>query len=206
MRIGETGLQPIPGAHPHATRGQEASRERLSPQQAEEGRRSQNPRRADGETMSDKDLALLKKMRARDTQVRAHEMAHLAAAGGLARGMSFSYELGPDGRRYATGGEVGLDMSTTGDPRSTISKMTRVQAAAMAPADPSPQDRAIAAQAQALILQAAMELSMEMRQAQAEVAAEAEARAQASREKAASTYEAVQVDVMEDYTTVTVVA
>ena len=65
------------------------------------------------------------------------------AAGGLARGATFSYTTGPDGRRYAVGGEVGIDMSTSNDPRTTISKMQREAQAATAPQSAEP--RGIAA-------------------------------------------------------------
>ncbi|MCP5058100.1 MAG: hypothetical protein GY937_15450 [bacterium] len=85
----------------------------------------------------------------RDREVRAHEAAHKAAAGSLARGgASFTYENGPDGRRYAVGGEVSIDASPVGgDPAATAHKMERVRAAALAPADPSGHDRQIAATA-----------------------------------------------------------
>ncbi|MCP3986264.1 MAG: hypothetical protein GY723_17940 [bacterium] len=85
----------------------------------------------------------------RDREVRAHEAAHKAAAGSLAKGgASFSYETGPDGRRYAVGGEVSIDASPVGDdPAATARKMERVRMAALAPADPSGQDRQVAARA-----------------------------------------------------------
>ena len=54
----------------------------------------------------------VQKLKNRDREVRAHEAAHLAAAGPYAtRGASFSYQKGPDGRQYAVGGEVGIDSS-----------------------------------------------------------------------------------------------
>ena len=85
-----------------------------------------------------------------DTQVRAHEAAHQAAAGGLARGKSFTYTTGPDGGQYAVGGEVQIDTSPIpNNPQATISKMQQVQRAVLAPADPSGQDMAVAAQAAA---------------------------------------------------------
>ena len=84
-----------------------------------------------------------------DRRVRSHEQAHLAAAGGYARGApSYSYVRGPDGKLYAVGGEVSIDTSPVpGDPQATIRKARAVQAAANAPVDPSPQDRQVAAQA-----------------------------------------------------------
>lgn len=86
-------------------------------------------------------------LQARDAEVRAHEAAHKAAGGALAGGASFSYQTGPDGRRYAVGGEVSIRMSTSSDPRQTIANMQQVRAAALAPANPSGQDMAVASAA-----------------------------------------------------------
>jgi hypothetical protein len=99
-------------------------------------------------------------LKATDARVHAHEAAHLAAAGGLARGgASFTYQRGPDGKAYAVGGEVPIDTSgVSGDPRATLAKALRIQQAALAPADPSPQDRAVAAAAAAMAAQAQGEL------------------------------------------------
>lgn len=99
----------------------------------------------------------------RDRQVRAHEQAHVAAGGNLVRGgASFSYTTGPDGKRYATGGEVQIDSSPVdGDPRATMLKAQRIRAAAMAPADPSAQDIKVAAQATRMASEAAHELAQQ---------------------------------------------
>jgi hypothetical protein len=85
----------------------------------------------------------------RDREVRAHEAAHVAAGGAYARGgATFQYTKGPDGRLYATSGEVSIDVSSVpNDPQATIRKMEVVQRAALAPADPSAQDRSVAAAA-----------------------------------------------------------
>lgn len=103
----------------------------------------------------------LRKLKARDQVVRAHEAAHMAAGGALVRGgASYTYQQGPDGRRYAVGGEVSLDASAVpDDPQATILKAERIRAAALAPADPSGQDRAVAAQAAAMASQAATALA-----------------------------------------------
>jgi hypothetical protein len=88
----------------------------------------------------------LAKLKARDREVRAHEAAHTAAAGSLAKGgPSFTFQRGSDGRLYAVGGEVNIDTSeASGDPEATIQKARQIQAAANAPANPSAQDRAVA--------------------------------------------------------------
>ena len=99
----------------------------------------------------------------RDRAVRAHEQAHLAAAGGFARGgPSFTYQTGPDGVRYAVGGEVSIDTSPVeGDPQATLEKARAVIAAANAPADPSAQDRAVAAAAAQMAARAQAELTQQ---------------------------------------------
>lgn len=91
----------------------------------------------------------LQDLKQRDREVRQHEQAHIAAGGSHVRGgASFSYQRGPDGRQYATGGEVQIDTSAVpGDPAATVRKMQAVKRAAMAPAEPSAQDRAVAAEA-----------------------------------------------------------
>ncbi len=102
----------------------------------------------------------VQELRRRDSQVRAHELAHVAAGGRyILGGANFVYEIGPDRRQYAVGGDVAIDVSPERDPRDTINKMRVVQRAALAPANPSPQDRAVAAEAANIAMQAQMELS-----------------------------------------------
>ena len=99
-------------------------------------------------------------LKARDREVRSHEQAHLAAAGPYATGgPSYTYTTGPDGQRYAVGGEVGIDTSPVpDDPEATIRKAQVIRAAASAPADPSGQDRQVAAAASKMEAQATQEL------------------------------------------------
>ncbi len=88
-------------------------------------------------------------LESRDREVRTHEMAHMMVGGNLVRkGASYQYQTGPDGQRYAVGGEVSIDSSAVeGDPAATIRKMEQVKRAALAPAEPSGQDRAVASAA-----------------------------------------------------------
>jgi hypothetical protein len=39
---------------------------------------------------------VIAKLEARDTEVRAHEAAHMGAGGGIAGSASFDYQVGPD--------------------------------------------------------------------------------------------------------------
>ena len=93
--------------------------------------------------------AVIRQLQSRDSVVRAHEAAHIAAGGGVVTGGAhYSFQKGPDGREYAVGGEVGIDLSpVSGNPRATIAKMETVRAAALAPAEPSAQDQSVAAAA-----------------------------------------------------------
>jgi hypothetical protein len=114
--------------------------------------------------LSEEAKAEVAKLQSRDSDVRAHEQAHMAAGGGLVTsGASYTYEKGPDGRMYAVGGEVGIDTSPVkGDPQATIAKAMHIEVAALAPADPSGQDRSVAAAAAAMASQAAGEAAKQV--------------------------------------------
>lgn len=100
----------------------------------------------------------------RDLEVRKHEQAHQAAGGEHAGSPTYQFSRGPDGKRYATGGEVVIDMGTIpGDPAATIAKMQQVRAAALAPDEPSSQDLSVARAASGKEAQARKDL-MTLRQ------------------------------------------
>jgi hypothetical protein len=81
-----------------------------------------------------------------DAAVRAHEQAHIAVGRELiTSGPNYTYTYGPDGKRYAVGGEVGIDTSPEREPEANIDKGQRIQDTALAPVDPSPQDYRVAA-------------------------------------------------------------
>ena len=65
---------------------------------------------ADGSSpqqLTEEEKREVEELKARDREVRAHEAAHLAAAGTYASsGPNFEYKRGPDGRLYAVAGEV----------------------------------------------------------------------------------------------------
>lgn len=113
----------------------------------------------DQKPLSQEELNVLTELKSRDTEVRAHEQAHLSAAGGHATGgATFSYTTGPNGKRYASGGKVPIDTSTEDTPEATILKMRTIRRAALAPANPSSADRAIAAKVSSKETQAMKEL------------------------------------------------
>ena len=111
----------------------------------------------------------LQELEARDREVRAHEAAHLAAAGGLAMGgANFSLQRGPDGRMYAVGGEVSIDVSEGRTPEATIARAERIRAAALAPAEPSAKDMQVAARATRMAAEARAELATAVRESYGE--------------------------------------
>lgn len=123
----------------------------LTPQQQRTGSdvSRELEKRADELNLSPEAQAQLRKLQQRDREVRAHESAHLAAAGQHAvGGAQYQYQKGPDGRMYAIGGHVSIDTSSVpGDPEETERKAEQVRRAALAPGEPSAQDTQVAAQA-----------------------------------------------------------
>jgi hypothetical protein len=115
------------------------------------------------------ELRVISELRTRDLQVRGHEDAHIAAGGAYIRGSAgYSFQSGPDGKSYAIGGEVQIDLSPEETPEATIQKMRVVRAAALAPSDPSAADSAIAAAASQIEASAYAELISRQRQTAAE--------------------------------------
>ena len=119
------------------------------------------------------ETAQIRKLAARDREVRQHELAHKSAAGSLAGAISFDYQRGPDGKLYAVGGEV--DIRTTpasSDPADVVAYAEQVIRAALAPAEPSSQDRQVAAQARVMLAEAQAELAAIQGEAQSRGASE----------------------------------
>ena len=99
-----------------------------------------------------------------DREVRAHEQAHLAVGRDLVRGgASYTYQTGPDNKRYAVAGEVSIDTSPGRTPEETIPKAQHIRATALAPAEPSPQDQSVAAKASRMETAARTQLAIEQR-------------------------------------------
>lgn len=102
----------------------------------------------------------IQSLKDRDKDVRNHEQAHLSAAGGIAvSGASFQFVTGPDGQRYAVGGEVSIDTSAVAnDPVATLRKAETIRRAALAPAQPSAQDYSVASKAAAMANKASIDI------------------------------------------------
>jgi hypothetical protein len=118
-----------------------------------------NGEKRDASGLSEGEHKQIDELKSRDAEVRTHENAHQSAGGQFAGSPSYTYQTGPDGRRYAIGGEVSIDVSPEKDPQATIAKMESVRRAATAPAEPSPQDYKVAAQAEQMMAEAERELN-----------------------------------------------
>ncbi len=119
-----------------------------------------------GKTLSEAEQRQVAELQQVDRKVRQHEQMHVTAGGELVTsGPSYSYTKGPDGRSYATAGEVGIDTSEARTPEETVSKARRIRATALAPPDPSPQDRQVAAMAAQMEMQAMQEVARQRQEA-----------------------------------------
>jgi len=105
------------------------------------------------------ELKVSQQLASRDREVRAHEQTHAAIGGPHAGAPQFEFTSGPDGRMYATSGEVSIDTSAVeNDPQATLEKAQVIIRAALSVTDPSTADRQIAAEAKSLALRALSEL------------------------------------------------
>ena len=112
--------------------------------------------------LTEEEEKLVQELRKTDQEVRSHEQSHKTVGGSYAGAIQYETTTGPDGREYAVGGEVQIDVSPVpNNPEATIRKMDVVVRAALAPAQPSPQDYAVARAAQTARLQAQNELSQQ---------------------------------------------
>ena len=92
-------------------------------------------------------LLEVQKLKQREAEVKAHEMAHKLAAGSLAGPVRYQYTIGPDGKRYIVGGEVPLKVFPGRNPEETLKIARKIKRAALAPLHPSAQDRMVALKA-----------------------------------------------------------
>ena len=159
-----TGTQTTPdqntasGKTDQLTLSQEGLQKSQTDNQLNSSNGAKNP---DGtKQLSPADKQLIQKLKARDSHVRMHEAAHLSVGGSYIKGgPTYQYQIGPDGKAYAIGGEVTIDASPIpGNPQATIAKEEIVRRAALAPADPSAADIAVAGEASQLEAKAQEEL------------------------------------------------
>ncbi|WP_298819693.1 putative metalloprotease CJM1_0395 family protein [uncultured Roseibium sp.] len=111
----------------------------------------------DGDGLNEAQEKQVQELAKRDREVRAHEQAHARVGGAYASAPSYTFQQGPDGKRYAVGGEVQIDTAKERTPEATIRKMQIVIRAALAPAEPSSQDLKVAQQARSQLSEAQAE-------------------------------------------------
>jgi hypothetical protein len=153
------------GEHDASSISEQESQQGKSQQEAEQQQphtKSRSPETAatdENTKQIQADEQIISQLKQRDKEVRTHELAHTTTGGAATGAPSYTFEMGPDGKKYAVGGEVSVDLSSvSGDPQATIVKMQKVHAAALAPASPSSQDIRVAASATQKILAAQSEL------------------------------------------------
>ncbi len=157
----QSSIRPV--IKPNQTETAQSQSQQASPIQLSatevESETSNNPGRIDNQ----QEKQAVEQLRARDREVRTHEAAHKAAAGSFAQGGPvYQYQVGPDGKRYAVGGEVNIDTSKVrNDPEATLQKAQTIRRAANAPSQPSSQDRRVAAQASQLEAEARQEIAQQ---------------------------------------------
>lgn len=147
-QIGPDGKRYAIGAAAHAVRPEDQS-----------GGSSSVTRAPDGSELSAEDEDLVRRLEARDDKVRAHEAAHVMAAGGQAGMPVYTFQTGPDGRRYAVGGSVSIAILATGDEAGDARRARRAYRAAMAVGEPSAQDMETASLALAKARRGGMDVS-----------------------------------------------
>ena len=141
---------------PNSGEADEQLLERRAQEQAREEARQQRQLEIDQQK--------IRELASRDKEVRAHEQAHANVGGQYASAPTYEFERGPNGVRYAVGGEVSIDTSKEATPQETIRKAQIIRRAALAPAEPSPQDRRVAAEGSRLEAEARRELRVEQRE------------------------------------------
>lgn len=124
-------------------------------QSSSKGDKEEDP---DGDGLNEAEEKQVEELAKRDREVRAHEQAHARVGGAYASAPSYTFQQGPDGKRYAIGGEVQIDTAKERTPEATIRKMQIVIRAATAPAEPSSQDLKVAQQARSQLSEAQAQL------------------------------------------------
>jgi hypothetical protein len=154
-----TGAQPAPGS---TSSGAPPTAARSTAADSGGTGSSGGPRK-----LSADDQRLVLELEHIDARVRAHEAAHQAAGGALTGAVHLDFVVGPDGRSYAVGGDVSIQIVSGRTPQETIANAEQVVRAALAPADPSGQDLAVASAALQLVAQAESAQLQQLTQSQA---------------------------------------
>ncbi|CAM2962788.1 putative metalloprotease CJM1_0395 family protein [Helicobacter burdigaliensis] len=181
---------------PNTQNNKETSKEESTTQKEEK----ENTTTLNGKELEPSQVQYVRKLEQIDRNVKAHEAAHVAAGAGVTRGgASYTYTKGPDGKMYATAGEVPIALEKGDTPEQTIQNARQVIAAAMAPSDPSPQDYKVAASAAQMEIQARAELAKENAKENAEEKKEETSKNDKSQEKQQKDWQDTQEKNKRDY-------
>ena len=85
---------------------------------------------------------VIAKFKSKDNEIRTHEQTH-ASLGTTTSGIKYNYQTGPDGKLYATGGYVTLNVSIPKDESAAIAKLNEIQKASSSPIGLSGADASI---------------------------------------------------------------
>lgn len=86
---------------------------------------------------------VVEKFKSKDKEIRNHEQIH-ANLGKSSSPINYNYQMGPDGKLYAMGGYVKLDVSMPTDPKAAMAKIEQIKKASSSPNDLSTADLGIA--------------------------------------------------------------
>jgi hypothetical protein len=146
------GLQESPDATngalvPTGSRDIAPSTRHRTPESGRESSDVATGAKSDAAGRRQQDTVDIQKLSQQDTNIRRYERVHLAVAGMVTRGGPYNeYRLGSDGRLYAVGGEVSLNINTgAGNSQQTLTKMEQVRRAALAQANLAIEDQRAAA-------------------------------------------------------------
>ena len=153
-------------AKANGTSSDNSSDKASSAQDASSGNDNKKNTTVDGKELTDAEQQQLDELKSRDSEVRQHELAHQSAGGQYASSPSYDYQTGRDGKKYAIGGHVNIDVSEESTPQKTAQKMQQVIQAARAPAEPSGQDLKVASEAQQKLAEAQTQMMQESMQSQ----------------------------------------
>ncbi len=132
--------RPLKGPFSHAITGVTL----LAAQEAREDPAHRHGPPTDPRELTQEEELEVRRMAARDAEVRRHELAHASVGGPHIGVAEYKYQRGPDGKLYAVGGRVSIDVAPAASPAATVRKMDTIIRAALAPLNPSMEDRAAA--------------------------------------------------------------
>ncbi len=116
---------------------------------------------------SEEENRTLQKLKNRDQEVRLHEAQHNRNPGTVSiGGPQYTYTIGPDGKVYATGGQVMVTTGASGDPKTALRKARALKSAALSTGEPSSMDMAAAVSAREMEMEAIIKLAREEKEKQ----------------------------------------